>query len=72
MSKKILSSAVARNRVKRLIREVFRNHLESFSTLDLNVLGAQGLTKGWKSLEYTDVSQQFENFLNYLKGPIGK
>jgi len=68
LSKKVLSSAVARNRIKRLLREVFRRRAENFPQIDLNVLGSAGLSKRWKSLDYVVVSQQFEAFEGYLKG----
>jgi ribonuclease P protein component len=68
LSKKVLSSAVARNRVKRLLWEVFRRRSENFPQIDLNVLGAGGLTKAWKSLDYMTVNQQFEAFERYLRG----
>lgn len=43
ISKKFLKAAVARNRVKRLIRESFRHHQELLDGLDIVVLARDGI-----------------------------
>ncbi len=43
ISKKHVRTAVARNRIKRLVRESFRKRRASLSRLDIVVLGRQGL-----------------------------
>jgi ribonuclease P protein component len=50
--------AVARNRVRRLIREVFRKNRGLFEAVDVNVLGQEELTKRWKTLTYLEVEEQ--------------
>lgn len=71
LSKKILSSAVARNRIKRLVREVFRKNLDYFPQIDLNIVGLNGLTKQWKTLGYSDVESEFFRLIKKLKGSTG-
>ena len=44
IAKKHLKQAVQRNRVKRLIRESFRGHLDALAGLDLVVLSRNGIT----------------------------
>ncbi len=46
IQKKILKRAVARNRVKRIVRESFRHHQYLLGTLDVVVIGRQGLVRG--------------------------
>ena len=58
LSKKILKMAVARNRVRRLIREVFRKNRGLFEAVDVNVLGQEELAKQWKTLTYLEVEEQ--------------
>lgn len=65
LSKRVLKSAVARNRMRRLIREVFRKNLGYFEGKDVNVLGLAELSKNWRSLSYSDVE---EEVLQSLKG----
>ena len=68
LSKKILRTAVARNRVRRLIREVFRRNGDLFSDIDVNVLGQEELTKNWKTLTYSDVEEQMLQLHRGLDG----
>jgi ribonuclease P protein component len=43
ISKKNVPSSVDRNRLKRLIRESFRHHLETLSSLDVVVINRRGV-----------------------------
>ncbi len=45
IQKKILKRAVARNRVKRIVRESFRHHQSLLDGLDVVVIGRQGLKR---------------------------
>jgi ribonuclease P protein component len=45
ISKKNIKTAVARNRIKRLIRESFRQHLFLLSSVDIIVLAKRGADK---------------------------
>lgn len=58
LSKRILKSAVARNRVRRLLREAFRRNVSHFKDVDVNVLGLEALSKVWKSISFSDVEQE--------------
>ena len=42
ISKRIIKTAVGRNRVKRLVRESFRHHQQALSGLDIVVMGRDG------------------------------
>lgn len=68
LSKRILKSAVARNRVRRLLREVFRKNLESFDGFDVNVLGQLELSKNWKTLSYSEVEQEILRTIELSRG----
>ena len=45
IARKHAKAAVARNRLKRLVRESFRHHQQDLGTLDLVVLGRQGVAR---------------------------
>lgn len=55
ISKKVLPRAVARNRVKRLLREAFRLQSSEIGQKDLHVIGIEGLRSGWRELSLNDV-----------------
>jgi ribonuclease P protein component len=59
IAKKVLRESVARNRVKRLIREAFRYQQETLSKVDLHVIGKAKLSQHWKSLKRCDVENEF-------------
>ena len=59
ISKKSLKHAVARNRVKRLIREVFRKNRAGWSNLDIHIIGKLELSKGWKKLTLGAMEKEF-------------
>ncbi|MCX6102346.1 MAG: ribonuclease P protein component [Proteobacteria bacterium] len=69
LSKKVLKSAVARNRIRRLLREVFRKNLDSFQGIDVNVLGLSSLTTQWKRLGLLEVSEEVNEFIKYIGRP---
>lgn len=60
LPKKVLRRAVARNRVRRLLREAFRRQHQSFAQVDIHVIGERGLTDRWRSLTQADVVRCFE------------
>jgi ribonuclease P protein component len=66
LSKKVLKSSVARNRVRRLLREVFRKNIEAFDGVDINVLGASALSQSWKELTYSDVEKRLQSLSQQL------
>jgi ribonuclease P protein component len=67
ISKKVLSSAVARNRIKRLIRETFRKNAKLFPKTDLNIIGRDNLSKEWKLLDYSDVQKQLISAARFVE-----
>lgn len=69
ISKKVLRNAVARNRVRRLIREVFRMELAGKPVLaeyDLHLVGLSALKTEWRGLSKRDVEKQFEHLYFHL------
>jgi len=67
ISKKVLKRSIARNRVRRLLRETFRLQREQMSTLDIHVIGLPSLTKAWATLKRADVQDQFSQWLDQKK-----
>lgn len=64
ISKKVLPRAIARNRVRRLLKEAFRLNKKKFSGLDVHVVGRKELSLDWKSLTRAHVEQEFGQLLN--------
>jgi len=63
LSKKVLKLAVARNRIRRLIWEAFRNRKSDMHGFDLHIIGRAGLKEKWKSLKIGDLHHEFQSFL---------
>lgn len=59
VGKKNIRSAVKRNRVKRLIREVFRKNKSLFDSLDVVFLAKQDSD----TLNYSNVKREFEEII---------
>lgn len=66
ISKKVLRRAVARNRVRRLIREVFRHRQADFQKADLHVIGGPALGQAWRELKREDVESRLEKLVARL------
>jgi len=64
ISKKVLATAVARNRVRRLLREAFRKRQFRFEGLDIHVIGLPKLKEKWSLFTEADVLESFEEFLH--------
>lgn len=67
MSRRVLKNATARNRVKRLIREVFRRHRSDFAGLDVNVIGRAKLSDVWDKIGLADIESLFARFTKGLR-----
>lgn len=61
VSRKV-GNSVYRNRVKRLIREFFRNNRDLFLSADYNIIARSGAV----NLGYADVCQELANGLNRI------
>lgn len=60
ISKKVIKSAVGRNRVKRLLREGFRMDRARLSGVDLHVIGKNRLGLLWKELKLKDIKSSLD------------
>jgi len=67
MSRRVLKNATARNRIKRLIREVFRQNRAELVDLDLNVIGRGRLAEVWTQLGPADIESLFTRFLKVVR-----
>lgn len=66
ISKKVLRRAIARNRVKRLLKETFRHNRSALNNSDVHVIGLSGLDQAWRELSRADVESIFQE----LRGRI--
>lgn len=60
LSRKNCRSAVARNRVKRVAREVFRNHYSNWPQLDIILLGRPGIDQLSKAELHRLIDKQLQ------------
>ena len=67
LSKKNIRSSVARNRIKRLLREVFRHHQRQLSHYDIHFIGKAPLFIEWKNLTYQIIEKEFGTMEDKLK-----
>ncbi len=62
LSKKVMRNAVARNRVRRLLKEVFREQRGALCGVDLHVVGRDQLKSDWSELSKERVQKEFERW----------
>ena len=67
LSKKVMRRSVARNRVRRLLREVFRAERSQLSGIDLHVVGREELKSGWEDLDRDQVEKEFQQWERALQ-----
>ena len=72
LSRRVLKDAIARNRIKRLIRETFRLNHADFSGLDLNVIGRPKLADAWPKMGLKDMEALFGKFADVVSQRIAK
>ncbi len=62
ISRKVLPSAAARNRIRRLVREVFRRRRTAYGSTDLHVIGLEPLKKTWRKVELEKIIDCFSQW----------
>jgi ribonuclease P protein component len=62
ISKKVLRRAVARNRIRRLVKESFRLRHESLSHCDVHVIAMPRLAETWSTLGRRDIEREWDAF----------
>jgi len=62
LSKKVMKQAVARNRVKRLLREVFRTNRDHLGHIDVHIIGREALKADWNGLARAQVEKEFQRW----------
>lgn len=67
ISRKVLREATSRNRVRRLVREAFRQIRAGFQGVDLHVVGRQGLTAHWRELKAGDLTRELEKLQGVIR-----
>jgi len=60
ISKKVLRRAVARNRVRRLIKEAFRHQRVALANFDVHLIGLPALSDAWRELTRADLDAVFQ------------
>ena len=69
ISRKVLRTSVARNRVRRLLREVFRQQRERLDRFDIHVIGSPPLSANWEKLTLAGLEAEFASFVAAAGGP---
>jgi ribonuclease P protein component len=64
ISKKVLRRAVARNRVRRLLRESFRLRRANLLHRDIHVIGLPTLSGKWDQFALSDICREWDLFEN--------
>ncbi len=60
ISRKVAKSAVARNRIKRIVRESFRRHQSQFGGLDWVVMGRTSLTQQENAILFASLQRHWQ------------
>ncbi|MCP5159966.1 MAG: ribonuclease P protein component [Gammaproteobacteria bacterium] len=60
ISRKVAKSAVARNRIKRIVRESFRHHQSQLGGMDWVVMGRAGIAQQKNAALFTSLQQHWQ------------
>ncbi len=60
LAKKVLREAVARNRIRRLLREVFREQRHRLGGVDVHIVGRDELKTDWSQMGKAAVEKEFQ------------
>ena len=67
ISKKVLKRATDRNRIKRLLREVYREIREEIPLVDVHVVALEGDLEKWTKLKKVDVASDLRRWTDELQ-----
>ncbi len=67
ISKKVLKRATDRNRIKRLLREVYREMREGIPKVDVHVVALEGDLEKWIKLKKVDVASELRRWTDELQ-----
>ncbi len=62
VSKKVLKKATDRNRIKRLLREVFREMRPNLPGVDVHVVAIEGDIERWQKIKKKDIQKELESW----------
>lgn len=68
ISKKVLKKATDRNRIKRLLRESYREMREKIPEVDVHVVAREGELQRWDKLKKKDIFRELENWIHEIQG----
>jgi ribonuclease P protein component len=66
ISKKVLKKATDRNRLKRLLRESYREIRTTIPKVDIHVVAREGDLERWKNVKKKDIQQEWESWASEL------
>lgn len=67
ISKKVLKRATDRNRIKRLLREVYREIREEIPRVDVHVVAREGDLERWSNLKKADIFTEWKEWSDELQ-----
>lgn len=65
IAKRVIPLAVNRNRIRRLIRESFRQHLDGLAGLDIVVMTGHVSPPAYDRKTFEDLNQQWQKLVTY-------
>lgn len=67
ISKKVLKRATDRNRIKRLLREVYREIRAEIPKVDVHVVAREGNLENWAGLKKNDIAGDWKKWADELQ-----